>query len=295
MEKTPWTHFLQLIKERLNNQHTFDVWFSELVLESYNEKEKTVIIQVPNRHVYEYIEQYHVALMRQTLDAVFGAGVVIRYRLARQEPSFADVAEYLKQHGGYRPDVNPYHIAVPNAGKRLRDGFRYVLGDNYQWLPAYDAIADWLTDNKGRGLLCVGTPGLGKTLICEKLLPVILGNNGHPIPRVSGHEVCQRLDELLKERIVIIDDLGKEPAEATVSYQRRRPFFELCNNAERTGNLLIITTNLATARPASWPADRPWPWPDSIEHRYGAEVLDRLPVITKLVRFSGESMRKCKM
>jgi DNA replication protein DnaC len=94
----------------------------------------------------------------------------------------------------------------------------------------------------------------------------------------------------MKERIVIIDDLGKEPAKYYGDIDRS--FFELCNNAERTGQLLIITTNLATARPASWPADRPWPWPDSIEHRYGQEVLDRLKVITSVVRIEGESMRK---
>lgn len=282
-----WTRCSQMIRQQLNSQHVFDVWFSGIVLEGYDESTHTVMLQVPSNYVYEYIEQHHVPLMQHVLTAVFGPGTRLQYRLARQEPSFANVVDYLRQHG-YDPRHDPYNIRIPGARKRLREGLHYFLHDDAQWLPAYDQIADWLQDNKGRGLLCVGTPGLGKSLVCEKILPVILGNGGHPIPCVSGHEICQRLDELLKERIVIIDDLGKEPAEATVNYLRRRPFFELCNNAERTGQLLIITTNLSTT-----PVQPEWrkAYPLSIEEHYGREVLDRLKVITKFVMFSGKSLR----
>lgn len=220
----------------------------------------------------------------------FGTDVTLLYRIQQQEPQFADVADYLRQHSAYDPQRDPYNIHVADAEKRLRDGLHYFLKGSEQWLPAYGQIAAWLQDNKGRGLLCVGHPGLGKTLICEKILPVILGNGGRPIASVKATELHDRLPELMKERIVIIDDLGKEPIKHYGNLDRS--FFELCNNAERTGQLLIITTNLATARPASWPADRPWPWSDSIEHRYGTEVLDRLKVITSVVRIEGESMRK---
>lgn len=287
-----WAACLTMIREKLGDQyrHWFDVWFADVRFEHYDPDGRTLLLQVPSKYVYEYLEMHGVKTIRETARKVFGTDITLQYRILK-EPQFADVADYLRQHSAYDPQRDPYNIHVADAEKRLKDGLHYFLKGSEQWLPAYGQIAAWLQDNKGRGLLCVGHPGLGKTLICEKILPVILGNGGRPIPRVSGHEVCQRLDELLKERIVIIDDLGKEPAEATVSYQRRRPFFELCNNAERTGQLLIITTNLATARPASWPADRPWPWPDSIEHRYGQEVLDRLKVITKMVRFEGHSLR----
>ena len=283
-----WSRCLQVIKEQLNSQHLFDVWFSGIVLESYDESAKTVTIQVPSSYVYEYIEQFHVELMQKVLAAVFGTGTRLQYRLAPQEPSFANIVDYLRQHG-YNAQRDPYSIRIANARKRMEDGLRYFLGDGYQWLPAYDRIVEWLTDNKGRGLLFVGTTGVGKSLVCEKILPVILGNGGHPIPCVTGHEICQRIDELLKERIVIIDDLGKEPAEATVNFQRRRPFFELCNNAERNGNLLIINTNLSTT-----PVQPEWrkAYPLSIEERYGREVLDRLKAITTMALYSSPSLRK---
>lgn len=288
-----WTRCQQDIKERLmqvdKSGWVYKTWFESIVFESYDKATNAILIQVPDVHVYEYLEHFYVPLFKRVLGIYFGPNTALQYRIL-QEPQFADVAAYLAQHSAYDTRRDPYNIHVADAEKRLRDGLHYFLKGSEQWLPAYDRIADWLQDNKGRGLLCVGHPGLGKTLICEKILPVILGNGGRPIASVKATELHDRLPELLKERIVIIDDLGKEPAKYYGNLDRS--FFELCNNAERTGQLLIITTNLATARPASWPADRPWPWPDSIEHRYGQEVLDRLKVITSVVRIEGESMRK---
>lgn len=286
-----WTCCLQGIKERLmqvdKSGWVYKTWFESIVFESYDKATNAILIQVPDVHVYEYLEHFYVPLFKKVIGIYFGLNTALKYRILK-EPQFADVADYLRQHSAYDPQRDPYNIHVTDAEKRLKDGLHYFLKGSEQWLPAYDQIADWLQDNKGRGLLCVGTPGLGKSLVCEKILPVILGNGGHPIPCVSGHEICQRLDELLKERIVIIDDLGKEPAEATVNYLRRRPFFELCNNAERTGQLLIITTNLSTT-----PVQPEWrkAYPLSIEEYYGREVLDRLKVITKFVMFSGKSLR----
>jgi DNA replication protein DnaC len=285
-----WAACLSMIREKYGEKyhHWFDVWFADVRFEHYDPDAHTLLLQVPSKYVYEYLEMHGVKTIRETAREVFGTDITLQYRILK-EPQFADVAAYLAQHSAYDTRRDPYNIHVADAEKRLRDGLRYFLKGSEQWLPAYGQIAAWLQDNKGRGLLCVGHPGLGKTLICEKILPVILGNGGRPIASVKASSLHDRLPELMKERIVIIDDLGKEPAKHYGNIDRS--FFELCNNAERTGQLLIITTNLATARPASWPADRPWPWPDSIEHRYGQEVLDRLKVITSVVRIEGKSMR----
>ena len=285
-----WAACLTIIREKYGEKyhHWFDVWFADVRFESYDPDSYTLLVQVPSKYVYEYLEMHGVKTIRETAREVFGTDITLQYRILK-EPQFADVADYLAQHSPYDTRRDPYKIHVADAEKRLRDGLHYFLKGSEQWLPAYGQIAAWLQDNKGRGLLCVGHPGLGKSLICEKILPVILGNGGRPIASVKASGLHDRLPELMKERIVIIDDLGKEPAKHYGDIDRS--FFELCNNAERTGQLLIITTNLATARPDSWPADRPWPWPDSIEHRYGQEVLDRLKVITSVVRIEGESMR----
>ena len=159
-----------------------------------------------------------------------------------------------------------------------------------KWLPAYDEVARWLGDNQSRGLICVGTCGLGKSVICCQALPYLFKRHFDlEAMVVTATEMNQRIDELLKycgpQHIIIIDDLGTEAAE-TVSYgNRRRPFCELVDAAERTGTLLVITTNIRTTRHATiqYP---------SIEERYGVPTLDRLRAITKVILFRGDSMRK---
>lgn len=285
-----WDDCLAMIREKYGEryQHWFDVWYGDVRFESYDPDTHTLLVQVPSKYVYEYLEMHGAKDIQWSTQQAFGTNVVLQYRIIAAEPSFADVASWLLQHSAYDSRRDPYNIHVADARKRLEDGLRYFLGDKAQWLPGYERIADWLTDNKGRGLLCLGTPGMGKTLICQKILPVILGNGGRPIASVMATELHGRLEELKKERIVIIDDLGHEPRKHFGNTDNS--FFELCNNAERTGALLIITTNLSTT-PVPKNNPKASLYPDSILERYGTEVLDRLKAITTTARFEGESLR----
>ena len=161
-----------------------------------------------------------------------------------------------------------------------------------RWLPCYDQVAKWLSDNDSRGLICVGTCGLGKSVICVQALPYLFKRHFDiDVMAVTATEMNQRIDELLqycgRNRVIVIDDLGTEPVE-TVNYgNRRRPFPELVDQAERTGTLLVITTNLRTNRDHDTSRNYP-----SIETRYGVPTLDRLRAITRVVLFTGETMRK---
>lgn len=279
-----WEDSLAMIREKYGDKfrHWYDVWYGDVRFESYDPDTHVLLIQVPSQYVYEYLEMNGAKDIRWATHEVFKDSITLNYRILR-EPTFAEVATYLQQQG-YDSRKDPYHIRIDNARKRMEDGLHYFLKDQAQWLPGYDKIADWLADNKGRGLLCVGTTGRGKSLLCQQILPVILGNGGRPIASIAATDLKSRLDELLHEKIVIIDDLGKEPRKYFGNVDNS--FFELCDNAERTGNLLIITTNLSTT-----PSDRAI-YPESIQERYGAEVLDRLKSITRMVRLEGESLRR---
>ena len=285
-----WDDCLAMIRSKYGDKfsHWFDVWYGDVRFESYDPDSRTLLVQVPSKYVYEYLETHGMKDLSAVTLEVFKASVTLQYRILPQESGFADVATWLQQHSAYDSRRDPYNIRTADARKRIQDGLQYFLGDKAQWLPGYDKIVDWLSDNKGRGLLVVGTTGLGKSLVCQKVLPVILGNGGRPIPSVNATELHDRVEELKKERIVIIDDLGKEPRKHYGDIDNS--FFELCNNAERTGSLLIINTNLSTTpKPDGW--TQPWPYPDSIQSRYGAEVLDRLKVITRMVLLEGPSLR----
>jgi DNA replication protein DnaC len=156
-----------------------------------------------------------------------------------------------------------------------------------EWLPCYEEVAKWLADNDSRGLLCVGSSGLGKSVVCMYALPFLFKRHFDlDVMAVSSTEMNQRIDELLaycgNRRVIIIDDVGEE----AYSVFGRHPFCELVNVAERTGTLLIITTNLRTT--ADKDPARNYP---SIEARYGVPTLDRLRAITRVAVFRGESFR----
>ena len=271
-----WHRCQELIRQEVD-PHTYDVWFKDIVCERYDEERGTVVLRVPSRYVVEYIEEIHVPLMRRALGGSFKPGVMLKYRIAESRPQAPDVFQEAEASGLYpkRP-----RVTVPDARERLWKGLRHFLGEGAKWLPAYDEVAEWLSDNRGRGLLCVGTSGLGKTVVCEKILPVILGRK---VPLVKATEMRGRIDELLKERVVIIDDLGREPAKYYGNPDDS--FYRLCDAAERDGNLLIVTTNLSTT-PVSDPR-----YPSSIQERYGPEVVSRLRTIIRSIEFRGEDMR----
>lgn len=270
-----WNECLQHIRQNVD-EWTFANWFATISFGRYNTHENTIELVVPSPFVYKFIEHYYRVLMYKTVYMEFNPDIQLSYILKQEE------SDARKARDVFSPIPQRTHINVPDAMTRMKAGLQQILGEGYKWLPAYDEVADWLADNHGKGLLCVGTSGLGKTLITHRILPTLLGGN---VKKVTSQEMNSCIDNLLKERCIIIDDLGKEPVEAWINYKRRTPFFDLCDAAEKNGILLIITSNLSTT-PVTDPR-----YQDSIKHRYGNEVLSRLRALTSLVVFEGQDMR----
>ncbi|SFW27390.1 chromosomal replication initiator protein [Prevotellaceae bacterium HUN156] len=78
--KALWDNCLNLIKELVTEQQ-FKTWFAPIVFEQYNEDSRTLLVQVPSRYVYEYLEQYYVALLDKVLHRCFGTNVQLNYRI----------------------------------------------------------------------------------------------------------------------------------------------------------------------------------------------------------------------
>lgn len=169
------------------------------------------------------------------------------------------------------------HIAIPDARKQLSRGIAHFTGPQAKWLPAYDRVAAWLTDNHSRGLLCYGNCGTGKSLICQRIIPLLIHHYCRWI--VSSYDATQlnsKLDEIKRKHIIYIDDIGIEGICNNYG-EKRMAFPEIVYEAERRGSLIIVTTNLSL---------------DEIQAKYGLRVVDRLVAITTRVLFKGESFRK---
>lgn len=183
---------------------------------------------------------------------------------------------------GYPQEIDRVQISIPNAEKRLRGGLQYVVnmksGCNAEWNERnYRPIVDWMTDNKGKGLLMFGGCGLGKSVIGMYILPLLIKDVHKKVVNIfSAQELNKKIDEILKLHIIYVDDIGTE--DNLNSYgNKRMPFAELCDAAEKKGKLLILTTNLSI---------------DELTQRYGDRVVDRLIATTKAVPFTGDSLRK---
>jgi len=175
-------------------------------------------------------------------------------------------------------------ISLPNANEVLKRGLRFFLGGNYEWLPEYDEIAKWLTDNKGRGLLFYGSNGRGKTVVCQKVIPAIftyyLKVDYNQYDAIDLGDTFRNeignIELMWNEKPLLIDDIGTESV--INDYGEKHDLVsELIDRAEKTKRLLILTTNLT---------------PSEIGERYGLRTLDRLRSIVKSVKSIGDSLRR---
>lgn len=179
---------------------------------------------------------------------------------------------------GYPTPPDRINVRVPDAENLLKAGLKYFLGDQATWQEHnYRPIVDWLTDNKGRGLLLSGGCGLGKSLIGMRILPVILNLRcGKLVSVYRSPDLCKAPDEILAKHVLYIDDVGTESV-SNIYGNKRVPFSELCDLAEQKGKLLMVTTNCDVAH---------------LREKYGERTVDRLRAITKYVPFTGASLRK---
>ena len=168
------------------------------------------------------------------------------------------------------------HIHLPNAREVLDAGLRHFLGNSFEWLPEYDKVVDWLSDNKGQGLFCMGNCGRGKTTICLQILPCILQHYLHKICSIClAREMNRHYTEIIRNHLLVIDDVGRE--EPYQEYGNHFNVFpDFVDDCERKGKFLITNTNCTK---------------EQLAEKYGERTLSRLKAITRLVVFVGEDLR----
>ena len=196
-------------------------------------------------------------------------------RLTREDFQRA-ISEARKNEDDYAPI--PFRFGIPNAKEALIAGLEEVMRHKVEWLAEYDQITDWLTDNKGKGLLLIDPPGVGKTEICMKVIPLIFRMVMHKIfSRYQATELCNEATyrTSLRQRFIAIDDFGIEGT----FYDYGNPhivFSEIVDGIEKRGTLLIATTNLTM---------------DEIKAKYGLRTFDRLRANMCIVMIREKSLR----
>lgn len=188
------------------------------------------------------------------------------------------VCEKSLQGTGLFGSPSKVHIHINNAKNLIINGLVYYCGEKWVWQPEYEAIADWLENNGGRGLWLCGECGRGKTLIGGKILPILFNFYNFPRKIISVYDakdMNEHYKDIISKHIIYIDDVGKESM--SVQYGNKHLCFsDIVDEAEKKGKLLIFSTNLTQ---------------EEMLTKYGERTIDRLRSITKKVVFKGKSLR----
>lgn len=192
--------------------------------------------------------------------------------------SFNELIELMLKHRMNFPE-NRVFIEIKDAKNVLKETLKAFLeheGKKSYWLKEYDEVANWLSDNEGKGLFMFGNCGRGKTLLGRYVIPAILLMHEQKIVNCyNAQEMNTKIDEVLKKKIISIDDIGTE--EILVQYGNKRlAFLEVIDAVEKEGKLIILTSNLNH---------------EQIIEKYGERTMDRIIATTKRVVFTGKSLR----
>jgi DNA replication protein DnaC len=146
----------------------------------------------------------------------------------------------------------------------------------FVWLPEYNLVANWLENNKGKGLFLYGSVGTGKTFITRYVIPaILLKYKKLVVSSFDMTEVNADPEKVLSKKIIALDDIGTE--DASVKFGEKRMVIpEILDEAEKYGKLLLITSNLGSKELVS---------------KYGSRIFDRLIETTIGIEFKGNSFR----
>lgn len=207
-----------------------------------------------------------------------------------------DIIRQQRKGGGFKGDAK-VRWTLQDADVLLMRGLAYAIGPGAQWLPEYDAVADWLADNRGKGLMCIGDCGRGKTVITRDILPLVFRNYiqihdmrddywYHPVySYYQAKELKSRWDEIVRGKVICIDDVGTEPI-AKVYGETHNYFSELVDLCNDRDKLLICSTNLTQAQLFGGEEDG-IVYPARCDQR----TFSRLVGNTVRVYFEGEDLR----
>jgi len=137
---------------------------------------------------------------------------------------------------------------------------------------------EWLINNDFSGVGLIGDYGTGKTLLACNILPVLFYLKYNLIIKpIKAYEINDEIyKDLIKKRIIIIDELGSESER--VEFGNRVLYIPLIiDKCETDGKLLIFTTNRT---------------PNGLVELYGKAIYDRIIKLCKIIIFKGKSFRR---
>lgn len=156
-----------------------------------------------------------------------------------------------------------------------------ILDDNVE--AKLHSVAKWLCCSSQPGLLLMGTLGNGKSTMLQTIyrlfnrVGVVIGDAQDIFTYYKDNQGSLRY---WNERLLLIDDLGVEPAKCITYGEVSYPMSRLLLHRYDKRLTTVIATNLSF---------------DAIQERYGDRVADRMVETFDAIGYNAESYRKNNM
>lgn len=239
-----WDKSLSKIAEEVGDS-TFDLWFKPI--KPIQLKDKTVILEIPNRFFRDWIEDYYPTIIADAIEGIIGYPVVVKYKTAEKEDAT------LK-----RMDSRLENRRTKLASRGIYLNPRYtfdtfVVGPSNQFA---HAAAMRVGENPGYAynpLFIYGGVGLGKTHIINAIGNAIVDKNpGMIVYYVSAeqftnevissirHEKMAELKEKYRNvDVLLIDDIQFIAGKTTTQEE----FFHTFNSLYEKQRQIVISSD----------------------------------------------------
>lgn len=239
-----WQICLEEIRRQTTGQ-AFDTWFAPLHFVAF--KSGTLTVSVPNRFVYEMIEEQYINELRQSIEKVYGKGIKLNYRIRAEQPDAApkpaaDTPKATKQ--SQQPPLDPQLNACYTF-----EGFVEGVSNKLARTVAL-SIAEKPGQATFNPFFLYGPSGVGKTHLANAIGVRI--RELYPEKRVlfvSAHVFrTQYTDSVIRNTqnefihfyqsidVLIIDDIQEITTART-----QQAFFHIFNHLQQNGRQLVIT------------------------------------------------------
>ena len=259
-----WDNCLLLIKENVSEQQ-FNTWFKPIVFESFNESNRTLLLQVSSQFVAEYIEENYAGLLNKVLVRIYGKGIRLNYRVMVDKTNNisqqiqADPVVNIEQTVTRRTRVNQSPTTLDAAQPQQIDSQlnprhtfgNYIEGDSNKLPRAVGlSIAEHPNTTQFNPMFIYGPSGCGKTHLINAI--GVRTKEIYPQKRVLYISArlfqVQYTNAVLNNRtndfinfyqtidMLIVDDIQEWVSAA----KTQETFFHIFNHLFRNGKRIIL-------------------------------------------------------
>lgn len=160
---------------------------------------------------------------------------------------------------------------------------------NFVFLPEYKKLREYLKDTQGKGLLLLGGPGVGKSIILKKIIPTVYALRNLEVFPVSCYDLHKIInpkesnetvfDRVSQRRHILLDEIGVE-INVNIYGEKFNPVEWLINASEDNNKALFATTNLND---------------DMLYAMYGKRAFDRLIKKVAKIEFVNRSLKSSSL